>query len=102
MAEPESVLINTSKEGLWRECDFLVRILFNIIIYCIVLLHWYMSLVYAYQENHKNTLRNSKPFILLLGFPVKNMIHQTAQNTLFFYSHLQVIKSLKQTLQSET
>jgi len=30
MTEPESVLINTSKEGLWRECDFLVRILFNI------------------------------------------------------------------------
>jgi len=33
---------------------------------------------------------------------MKNMIHQAAQNTLFFYSHLQVIKNLKQTLQSET
>jgi len=61
-----------------------------------------MSLVHANQEYHKNTLRNSQPFILLLGFPMKNMIHQAAQNTLFFYSHLQVIKNLKQTLQSET
>ena len=30
MTEPESVLINTSKEVLWGECEFLVRILFNI------------------------------------------------------------------------
>jgi hypothetical protein len=30
------------------------------------------------------------------------MIHQNAQNTLFFYSSLQVIKCLKQTLQRET
>jgi len=61
-----------------------------------------MSLVHAVQKYHKNTLRKSQPFILLLGFPMKNVIHQTAQNTLFFYFHLQVIESLKQTLQWET
>jgi len=33
---------------------------------------------------------------------MKNMIHQTAQNTLFFCSSLHVIKSLKQSLQCET
>jgi hypothetical protein len=61
-----------------------------------------MSLVHAVQEYHKNTLRNSQPFILLLEFPVKNMTHRTAQNALFFYSNLQVMKNLKPTLQCET
>lgn len=61
-----------------------------------------MFLVHEVQEYHKNTLRKSQSFILLLGFPMQNMIYQAAQITLFFYFHLQVIKSLKQTLQCET
>jgi hypothetical protein len=93
MTQPESVLIDNSKEGLWGECDFLVRIILHITD-TVILLHWCTSVVDAVQEYHKNTLCNSQLFISLLGFPLSNMIHQTAQITLFFYSSLHVIKGL--------
>ena len=67
--------------------------------HCFILLQEYMFLVHAIQRYHKNVLRNLQPTIS--GFPIKGMIHQTAQNMLFFYHNLQVIKILKQTLQCE-